>query len=775
MRKNVWNQPGIKETPLPVKASPFDTSLKRGLLSAGKILLVLIFAIHAFNINYEPVTGGLDPSWQYIINYGFEQRIEFSFTSGPMGFINYPLNVGANLEISLVVRLLFWLVVSGGFGYMILKEIFPLRNLVLFIGLFALGSQVSFDYLVCFIILFLLSCAIFSPRPWIWAYGIVMGLSAFLALVKLSAAMLAIAACVMFSVLMFWVDRRKAWLFAKLTILGIPVLFAIFYLAYDPSLSRMFSYIRRALDISAGYNVVMSVAGPSLALWLALSVAIAYLLQSLILFVVHRKAGFLGIIYLPAVFFAFKHGFVRQDGHEGTFFAVLPVLFGLLWLFTPLTKRTWMLVGLLLPVLVVRLGISNYSVDPESMFGIHKLVKMSEVLDYDRTKTDLDAITAKFLQQYRLPLEWTRAMGQQVVSIFPWETAYAPANHLNYHPFPIIQAYSAYTAYLDSENAHFLARSSTAPNFVLMEWVAIDYRHALLDVPETWLELYRWYDGVMHRQTPASLSLLQRRESPRFGEIKLLKRQSYTMGDFLEIPVSEHPILMKVYMDLTTVGKLIKLLFRVPEVTMEIVGTHGSRVYRIVPETLRNPLFINTLPISLHDVSRLINDSQWRNRVYGVVLSGRGRSLYTQQIQVEFYEIPDISLTPVPVPEMDFLSDWGEATAFEVEKMSSYTPQASSSASFLLIKGWAIDQQTHQRAGAVYLEIDGQLYPSYYGLPRADLVERFQRPEYGNAGFQAAIPLSDLGKGRHTISIKILSTNRNGYYSSPGEVTFEIP
>ncbi len=89
-----------------------------------------------------------------------------------------------------------------------------------------------------------------------------------------------------------------------------------------------------------------------------------------------------------------------------------------------------------------------------------------------------------------------------------------------------------------------------------------------------------------------------------------------------------------------------------------------------------------------------------------------------------------------------------------------------------MVTGWAIDQQTGGNVGDIYLDIDGLLYRAYYGVSRADLVKRFQRTEYENSGFHAAIPISELGTGQHSISIKILSSDRKGYYSSGGEVTF---
>ena len=135
----------------------------------GTILLLVFIAVHAFNIEYQPVTGGLDPSWRYIINEAARHRSEFIFTSGPLGFINYPPPLGANLEIAGGVRLLVW------------QNYFPLRNVALFAGLFALGSSLPFDYFLGWLALFCLSLAVFAKR-WRGFYLFVIGLAAMLGL-----------------------------------------------------------------------------------------------------------------------------------------------------------------------------------------------------------------------------------------------------------------------------------------------------------------------------------------------------------------------------------------------------------------------------------------------------------------------------------------------------------------------------------------------------------------------------------------------------------------
>jgi hypothetical protein len=748
-------------------------TVKNSLLMTAKILLLIVFAVHAFNVEYRPVTGGLDPSWQYIINYATHKRIEFIFTSGPFGFINYPLNIFSNLDIAILVRLLFWICFFGFFGYLVVKNSFALRNIAVFVGLFALGSSsLSFDYIICFVILFLLSLAFFSKR-WYVFYALVIGLSALLGLMKLSAALLAISSCVVFIGITVFLDKTKALLAALFTLLGIPVLFLVFYMLYDPSFSRMLSYLRRAYDISSGYNVAMSMTGRTLELWLVLFIVLAYLLLILLLYRNKEKSSVIAITFIPAMFFAFKHGFVRQDGHEAIFFAFVPLIMGVILLFTNLKKSTrWGLV-LLIPAIMPQLYVSS----PSSLLGIHKLMIMSELVTYKQTKEALRAESREFLQSYRLPQDWLQVIGDRSISIFPWETAYAPANNLSYKPFPVIQAYSAYTPYLDAVNANFLEDPKTAPDFILVEWLAINNRHVLMDVPAMWLSLYRWYDVEHQKFPPFPISLLKRRKLPRFRDLELTESREYTIGDFIEIPGAEAPVVMKLSMKLNTLGTLSKGLFRVPEVTMALVGTGGHRIYRIVPDNLINGLFINFLPVGLRDVYFLTNKNQTTGKIYGIELSGEGLPLYKDTIHVEFYKISDIQIEEFVPPDLSSLLPETSSTEFDLESIRRYKPKQSAAtqdgASFFIFTGWAIDSQAKGTAGGVYLEIDDKLYWAYYGFPRENIATLFNSPAYLASGFQLGIPESAIGKGHHTLAIKVLTKDQKAYYSSEGSVSFE--
>jgi len=754
------------------------STLKNSLILTGKVLLLIFIAVHAFNIEYRPVTGGLDPSWQYIINYSAHKRIEFIFTSGPFGFINYPLNIGSNLDIAIFIRFLFWICFSGFFSYLVLKNYFALGNVVVFVCLFAFGSALSFDYNICFVILFLLSLSFFSKR-WYLFYALVIGLSALLGLMKLSAALLAISSCVVFICSTVFLDKTKALRAALLTVLGIPILFLAFYMLYDPSFSRMLAYLRRAYDISSGYNVAMSMTGRTIALWLALFIALAYLLLMLLLRRNGEKSFFLALTFIPAMFFVFKHGFVRQDGHETIFFIFIPLIMGLIFLFSDFRKSTKWGVVLLVPVMIPHLFVPGYRTSLSSILGINKFATMGELVTHKQTKEALNAESTEFLQMYKLPQDWLRTIGDHSISIFPWETAYAPANNLNYKPFPVIQAYSAYTPHLDAVNADYLENPETAPDFILVQWLAINNRHVLMDVPAMWLSLYRWYDVERQKPPPFPFSLLKRRKSPRFHGLEMMDSREYRIGDFIEIPIADHPVVMKLSMNLNLLGTLSKVFFRVPEVTMDIVGTFGHRIYRIVPDTLINGLFINFLPISLQDVYFLANENRAGGRTYGIELSGEGLPLYEDNISVEFYKIPDIRTGELPPPELSSLLPESSSTDVNLERIYRYKPKQiaatqGNTPSFFIFIGWAVDSQAKDTAGGVYIEIDGKLYWAYYGFPRDEVVTHFNIPAYSASGFQLAIPESSVGKGQHTLSIKILTKDKKAYYSTEESVSFEV-
>lgn len=757
----------------------YDT-LKNSFRLACKVLLVGVIIIHAFNLKYIPITSGLDPSWQYIINYSFHHHLKFVFTYGILGFITQPMNIGSNLDIAVAVRLFFWFCFSALFVYLVIKKYFPLLNLLAFALLFSLSS-LSFDYFLCFFILFLLSISFFSQKQHIPLYSIVTLLSVFLGLIRFTGAMLAILSCILFMGIMFCVDKRKALQASIILFGGFPLLFSVFYLFYSPSFSAMGAYLRGAYEISSGYNVAMSIRGEMWSVFLALGSIFVYLVFMGFLYKNGEKSVFIAFLCIPSVFITFKHGFTRQlDGREYEFFTFMALFVGLILLFTNLqSHRKWFLF-MLIPVIAPLHFFPGHAIRFTGILGAYNLNSMMSLLDYSETQKMLKTLSPDLVEFYTLAQDWLHTIGDRTVSIFPWEASYAPANTLNYLPFPVIQTYSAYTPYLDELNAAFLEDPETAPEFIIMQWYAINNRHVLTDVPAMWLTIYKWYDIEKRTEQPYPSYLLKRRNTPRFKELELIEKREYKRDDFMNIPVENAPVVMKLSMKLSLFGKLMKIFFRVPEVSMNMfTDAAGYRLHRIVPDTLEDGLFINYLPLGLHDVYDVMHHSQMRDQLYGFNLSGKGLPLYEEAISIEFYKIPTLQIRRIQLPELSTLVAESSPTLYKLESVYNYIPDQTVSSgnpppSLLLVRGWAIDAKAKDSAGGVYIDIDGKLYPAYYGFPREDIAEQFHSPTFRYCGFQAGIPVSEIGSGTHTFSIKILSKDLKAYYSSERKVNFTL-
>jgi hypothetical protein len=89
--------------------------------------------------------------------------------------------------------------------------------------------------------------------------------------------------------------------------------------------------------------------------------------------------------------------------------------------------------------------------------------------------------------------------------------------------------------------------------------------------------------------------------------------------------------------------------------------------------------------------------------------------------------------------------------------------------------GWAVDQQAQSAAGGVYVTVDGKTdVPTEYGGERKDVAEINKNPRYRNSGFAASVDATTIGKGRHTLGLKILTADGKGYYEPDTKIDIEV-
>lgn len=90
----------------------------------------------------------------------------------------------------------------------------------------------------------------------------------------------------------------------------------------------------------------------------------------------------------------------------------------------------------------------------------------------------------------------------------------------------------------------------------------------------------------------------------------------------------------------------------------------------------------------------------------------------------------------------------------------------------LFVAGWAADTIAKLPAGGVDINIDGNYYPAKYGMKRPDVAKAYDIPAYELTGFNVLIPVSAIGKGKHLLSIRVLTNDKKR--SFPAEEIIKI-
>jgi len=94
---------------------------------------------------------------------------------------------------------------------------------------------------------------------------------------------------------------------------------------------------------------------------------------------------------------------------------------------------------------------------------------------------------------------------------------------------------------------------------------------------------------------------------------------------------------------------------------------------------------------------------------------------------------------------------------------------------YIRIAGWAFNPATRAPLEAVYLSLNGVLYPVFYGKSRPDRRFSFRKRALYFTGFERTIPLSVLKDGQYSIEVFGLCKDRPfHYYKIEPDITFRV-
>jgi hypothetical protein len=569
---------------------------------APSLLLVGVVALLSW-----PLRGDLNPgldadgAWEIglrqALHDGLHWGPDLQFTYGPLGFLHRPLLVypwsarlafgwWALMQLVLVAALLWGLTHA-------------LRSRVLAVA-FTIPLAVTLGGVPDVALTFIGAAALVAGRPTgRWAPALATGLGALAGislLDKLNTGVTVVALGVI-ALAAAPSPRRTLWLpYAAALVVTAVLGWAV----TGQSFPAIPGYLKGALGIISGYSQAMMVENPERAweLWAA------GLLAAIGLVVAWRAGdtlsarGRAGLVALWAVvaFTSFKAAFVRHDGgHSNIYFATLVgalVAFG--W--AARRRQTVLLLGALFAVTMWAAG---GGATPSRQFAIvdhaRQFADQARLLtDGSSTNAAIAAARSRRAAVEQVDPGLTAAIGGGTVHVYPNDAGLVWSAGLRWRPLPVFQAYSAYTADLDRQNAD-MVRSAAGPDFIMWEHTtAFDGRNTAFESPEAMREMlcrFRTAAGPIGRWA------LLKRGPDRCGPERALATTRAKQGERVAIPPApDRSSVVLVRIDGIQVGGLEKLRTMLYRAHRREVAFTGPRVARLIPGTAGDGLLLRVPP-----------------------------------------------------------------------------------------------------------------------------------------------------------------------------------
>jgi len=484
---------------------------------AGQALWVLSLTFVSLPVpvaSVDFVSDRFDASWVIGMILAVRDHLQWGtqiiWTYGPLGYIDHPVYVFfRQWLIAVMATVLIQLGLFAALAVLLRMWKTPLWAWIVLGGLAVAPSAVigTPDLMGLFLGMLLAVIALETGRGRRVPPAIAAGAGAVLAitaLIKTTALLSGGVVIAIFVVCAILQHRRRVALASPLAFVGT---FLVAWIVTGQALADIPAYVHGTLEFSAGYSAGMSLVTPpggdALPAGLGGLFVVALAIGALLLWRHRAWSGVrLLVLLLPVVALNFKEGFVRADtGHEFLFFSVVTLAAGVL-VAAAAARRMPELRALLLPASCISLGLAASFLIAVTGGEMPLLQVTGTVGEYSTAWSLLtssearDAQAASTLSQarnyYDLPPAAVAYLASGSVDILPWDIAIAYAYGLHWDPSPVLEGYSAYTAYLDDQDAAQLA-SASAPATVVVVNGSIDGRYPAFDQPATFRALLQGY------------------------------------------------------------------------------------------------------------------------------------------------------------------------------------------------------------------------------------------------------------------------------------------
>lgn len=175
---------------------------------------------------------------------------------------------------------------------------------------------------------------------------------------------------------------------------------------------------------------------------------------------------------------------------------------------------------------------------------------------------------------YRLAAAAVDGVRGGSTDVVPWDTGLVAGYGLKWNPRPVLQSYSAYTAWLDRRDAAFF-ESSSAPASVIYVNESIDGRYPIADEPAALQAMLNWYRPVAWS---GQYLALRRNRSPGRAAIGSADVRCGTVGSWIEVPPTPpgEDRVGSVDLGMSAPGAIMAALLEPPETQFQLRGPWGQ-------------------------------------------------------------------------------------------------------------------------------------------------------------------------------------------------------
>jgi len=634
------------------------------------VFLLALLTVQSFPGHYLPISTSLDPGYQWAFNYVDNSSFIFGkdvvYTYGPLGYLVWPLDVGNNLWHSVLFRLILHLIFIGAVAFFAFR-IQEIHYIVFFFLGYILSAalKLTFEYQLMMILILWAGASIFMRRGQAMVHFFAGGYAAMLLLTKFNSGIAAISILLLVSLIEIRTEWKKV--LTSLLYMGAGYIFAmlVFIPVYFRSAANFLSWLHQSWMVAGDYSEAMSYSTFDWGLTASLACLVVYAV--LCIWLLHKRSatGLFMVALAVTVFFAFKHGNIRQVGmalaHMFSFYlAILSVL----TLIAGMRRESiWGILGAYLIVLTITVSLGVYPVDrslpaqfKKDLLGGTGIKNIEALIHFRETRGRLARESQKRLLTDRILPAWIEEIknAQATVDVIPWEISMLPANGLTYVPNPVFQLFEAYTPSLDARVAAHFTDATKAPGYIIWHFEPAEYnvdnRCPLWDPPLTIRTLFQYYSVTGVEASSYAKLLLKRREQPSLETMQpfetsampasAMSVDSRLLTETVSIPEVNERLYMSLDIRLTPMGKLIKFLYRVPPVYLHIVHQDGgAERFHLIPALAREPMIIDYLPRDIEGLARLFSGKgKPEDRCIGFTLSGPGLRFYARDIRITWYK-----------------------------------------------------------------------------------------------------------------------------------------